>query len=180
MIVVSDTSPINYLILIDHIQVLPHLFDQVVIPQAVIEELNHERAPVAVRRWASALPEWAVVRGAEAIDNSLKLGPGEREAISLARQLPADLLLLDDWKAWRAAEARGLAVTGTLNLLEAASQQGLVDLAEAFARLQKTSFHVTPGLIRFLLGRQPRSHSPAQSAQEAAQQEDEPTQKPQE
>lgn len=66
MIVVSDTSPINYLILIDQIQVLPHLFGQVILPQAVVEELTHERTPEAVRQWVAALPEWAVVRTAEA------------------------------------------------------------------------------------------------------------------
>ncbi len=121
MIVVSDTSPINYLILIDHIQILPRLFDQVVIPQAVFEELNHERTPEAVRQWTAALPAWAVVRAADVVDNSLKLGRGEREAISLAEQLQADALLLDDWKAWKVAEARGIVVTGTLSVLEVAS-----------------------------------------------------------
>jgi predicted nucleic acid-binding protein len=156
MIVISDTSPINYLVLIEHIDVLPRLFDQVIIPQAVFEELNHERTPQSVREWVSALPEWAVVRAAEKVDSTLKLGRGEREAISLAEQLHADAILLDDWKAWKAAEARGLVVTGTLSVLEIASQQGLIDLAEAFDRLQKTTFHVTPELLQSILDRQPK------------------------
>ena len=62
MIVVSDTSPLNYLVLIGCIELLPQLFDQVFIPQAVLDELNHERTPEAVRQWVAALPEWAVVR----------------------------------------------------------------------------------------------------------------------
>ncbi len=51
MIVVADTSPINYLILIGDIELLEHLFKQVFIPQGVIDELHHERAPVPVREW---------------------------------------------------------------------------------------------------------------------------------
>ncbi len=165
MIIVSDTSPINYLVLIDHIQVLPQLFDQVIIPQAVLDELNHERTPERVRQWVSALPDWAIARVAESVDSSLKLGRGEREAISLAEQLKADALLMDDWKAWKAAEARGLVVTGTLNVLEAASQEGLIDLAEAFDRLQKTTFHVTSELLQAILARQPKPHEPEASSE---------------
>jgi predicted nucleic acid-binding protein len=160
MIVVSDTSPINYLVLIDHISLLSHLFDQVIIPQAVMEELSHERTPDAVHQWVAALPAWAVVRAAETVDSSLKLGRGERETIALAEQLKADALLLDDRKAWKAAEARGLVVTGMLNILEAASQQGLIDLGEAFARLQQTTFHLTPELLQSILDRQPKKQDP--------------------
>jgi predicted nucleic acid-binding protein len=95
------------------------------------------------------------------------LGRGEREAISLAEQLKADALLLDDWKAWKAAEARGLVVTGTLNVLEAAAQQGLLDLSEAFARLRRTTFHVTPELMQSILDRQPRRTAQEPSASES-------------
>jgi predicted nucleic acid-binding protein len=49
MIVVADTTPINYLILIGEIEVLPELYGQVIIPHAVCEELLRSRAPGAVR-----------------------------------------------------------------------------------------------------------------------------------
>ncbi len=50
MIVVSDTSPLNYLILVDCIDVLPELFGQVYAPSLVVIELGHPRSPEPVRR----------------------------------------------------------------------------------------------------------------------------------
>ena len=58
MIVVSDTSPINYLLLIELIDVLPRLFGRVIIPQAVFAELGSHAAPQPVHEWASNLPDW--------------------------------------------------------------------------------------------------------------------------
>jgi predicted nucleic acid-binding protein len=58
VIVVCDTSPLNYLVLIGHEHVLPALFDQVVAPPAVIMELQRAKAPDAVRAWANNLPAW--------------------------------------------------------------------------------------------------------------------------
>jgi predicted nucleic acid-binding protein len=49
MIIVSDTSPINYLVLIREIELLPKLFGEVVIPQAVLDELKQEGTPEAVK-----------------------------------------------------------------------------------------------------------------------------------
>jgi predicted nucleic acid-binding protein len=48
-VIVSNTTPINYLVLIDHIAVLPHLYVRVIIPQAVLEELQDEGTPVKVK-----------------------------------------------------------------------------------------------------------------------------------
>ena len=53
---VADTSPLNYLVLIGAIDVLPRLFEAVIVPDAVKAELLHARAPAAVRRWAAAPP----------------------------------------------------------------------------------------------------------------------------
>jgi predicted nucleic acid-binding protein len=55
MIVVSDTSPLNYLILIERVNVLPILFNRVVAPPAVVAELCHPEAPKVVADWASKL-----------------------------------------------------------------------------------------------------------------------------
>jgi predicted nucleic acid-binding protein len=62
MIVVADTSPLNYLVLIDEVELLPWLFERVMLPKAVFNELKHPRSPAKVRTWAEPLPEWAVVR----------------------------------------------------------------------------------------------------------------------
>jgi hypothetical protein len=54
-LVIADTSPINYLLLIGHIDIRPALFDKVILPAAVWDELKHPKAPPVVRSWAAAL-----------------------------------------------------------------------------------------------------------------------------
>ena len=51
MIVVADTSPLRYLVVIEHDFLLPKLFGRVLIPPAVADELNHESTPKVVRAW---------------------------------------------------------------------------------------------------------------------------------
>lgn len=58
MIVVSDSTPLHYLILIDEIRILGKLFGQVVIPQAVFDELQHENTPPDVKSWIADAPPW--------------------------------------------------------------------------------------------------------------------------
>ena len=58
---VSDTSPINYLVLIGQINVLPTLYGRVLIPQSVYEELGALEAPETVREWRANLPSWIEV-----------------------------------------------------------------------------------------------------------------------
>jgi predicted nucleic acid-binding protein len=60
--IVSDTSPINYLCLIGATDVLPRLFDQVLIPTAVFAELSHPRAPEPVSQWLANMPPWIKVQ----------------------------------------------------------------------------------------------------------------------
>ena len=62
MIVVSDTSPICYLLLIGEIELLPQLYGQVLIPQTVQQELADERSPAVVQAWISQPPEWLVMQ----------------------------------------------------------------------------------------------------------------------
>jgi predicted nucleic acid-binding protein len=57
-VVVSDTSPLHYLILCGAETILPRLFRQVVIPSAVFRELQQPNTPLLVRQWASSLPTW--------------------------------------------------------------------------------------------------------------------------
>lgn len=154
MIVVSDTTPVNYLLLIDRVHLLRDLYGRLVLPQAVHEEMGREGAPEKVRAWAAQLPEWAEVRAAASADQALKLGAGEREAIALAKEIGADLLLVDDRKARKEARGRGLSVTGTLAVLVAASERGLVDLPEAIAALRQTTFRAPAALVDELLGRE--------------------------
>ena len=62
MIVVADAGPLHYLILIGAVDVLGPLYNRVVLPEAVAQELRYQRAPAAVRAWISSLPGWAEIR----------------------------------------------------------------------------------------------------------------------
>jgi len=133
MIAVTDTSPICYLILIGEVELLPKLFNQVLVPHVVIAELLHDDAPEAVRGWASNLPSWIAVRESPAGSTTgmEKLQTGEQGAILLAQSIQADMVLIDEKSARRVAADRGLRVTGTLGLLGEAAARGLVELAPA-------------------------------------------------
>ena len=149
MIVVSDTTPLNYLILIEVITILPTLFGRVFAPPAVIRELSHPRSPEVVRQWASSPPSWLTIQAPNSIDPSLKLGPGETEAIMLAHELNADLILIDERKGYKVAIARGLKVVSTLAILEEAGNQKLLDFEAALQQLESgTSFYVTEEVLQ--------------------------------
>lgn len=158
-VVVSDASPINYLLLIGHEKVLPDLFGTVVFPRAVLAELADQRSPDVVREWATNPPAWAEVRvpsgtGGGVGKGEKRLGRGEAEAIALARELGAQALLIDERRGRAVAQRAGLLVFGTIGLLEAAAARGLLDLKEAFERLMRTSFRVEPKLLADALERE--------------------------
>ncbi|MGA9771214.1 MAG: DUF3368 domain-containing protein [Blastocatellia bacterium] len=151
MIVVSDTTPINYLILIDQINLLKNLYEHVIIPEAVIEEMQRSQTPEKVRQWVSSQPDWIEVRQTNISDTTLNLGAGERAAILLAKELGADLILMDDRKGRQAALDRGLVVLGTLAVLVTAAKREMIDLPTALRQLLKTSFRAPADLIQSLL-----------------------------
>ena len=153
-IVVADTGPLNYLILIGEIDLLPALFEAVHVPDVVRVELLDEGAAEGVQDWALTPPDWLVVEPTpEPLPPLPRLDPGERAAIALAAQLKADLLLIDDRAAVAVARANGFTVTGTLGILSRAAEASYVDLPAALGRLIATSFHVRPDLIEALLSR---------------------------
>jgi predicted nucleic acid-binding protein len=149
MIVISDTSPINYLILIGEIDILEKLFRRIVVPQAVFNELQHTKTPQRVKDWIENAPSWLQVKQADAslFTPSKRLGDGEREAIALAIELKADALLIDDRDGTLEARKQSLIAVGTVNLLERAAEKGLLDLPEILDRLSQTSFRLPPSEI---------------------------------
>lgn len=149
IVVVADTSPLNYLVQINFDHVLPALYERVFVPSAVLEELGHPRAVATVREWLTHVPSWLVVQQvAEVSDPQLaRLDPGERQAIQLAKREHADLVLMDEKLGVRIAREQGLAVTGTLGILLQAARRGLVDIEVALAGIQGTDFHCTPQVI---------------------------------
>jgi predicted nucleic acid-binding protein len=148
VIVVSDSSPLHYLILINKTELLHVLFGEVIIPTSVCEELVCSGAPSEVSEWIKSPPQWVRFCSAKLIAPSLPLGKGEIEAICLARELRADLLLVDDKKARHIAEEQGLVVTGTLGILRTAHERGLVKLPESIRELIQCGFRISEKLAR--------------------------------
>ncbi len=152
-VVVSDTSPLHYLVLCEATSILPVLFDSVLLPPAVWVELQHPHAPVAMRAWSKDLPPWVTVRAPSSVDSTLDVDEGEREAICLAREIGATAIPMDDRKGRLAAARCGLRVTGTLGLLEAAAARGLLNLPEVLSRLAGTNARLDQDLVREILAR---------------------------
>jgi len=156
VIAVADTSPICYLVLIGEIELLPELFTEVVIPPGVAAELSDARSPAAVKEWWRDPPSWIRVAdpGRESVPEAVRrLHRGEREAIVLAQRLGADMVLLDEKAARRAAKTLSLPVMGLIGVLATASAQRRVDVVQAVERLRRTNFRVSPELLRDLLER---------------------------
>ncbi len=99
MTVIADASPLNYLLQMRLNRLLEEDYETVLIPLAVVRELNHSRAPEAVRSWMASPPSWLRPVAVTELDRSLPadLGQGEFEAISLALQLDLTVLMDDMW-----------------------------------------------------------------------------------
>jgi predicted nucleic acid-binding protein len=142
MRVIADTSPLRYLVLVDYPAILPALFGRVLIPSAVAAELQRPRTPASVRAWIASSPPWLETRRPRQplVTPTLLLGPGE-------------LVLMDDMEGREEAEHHGLAVMGTLRVLELAAERDLIDFPTAITKLQATSFYLPVSLVREMLAR---------------------------
>jgi predicted nucleic acid-binding protein len=166
MIVVSDTTPLRHLIAIGEADLLRTVYGTVVVPTAVWSELQAESTPSAVKSWLQNAPDWLLVRcprkplpGGAGLDSLDQLDAGEREAILLAVELKADLLLMDEADGRSLALGLGLPVTGTLGLLERADVLGLLpDLTATLADLEASGFYLSARLRDSVLDRYRRRH----------------------
>jgi predicted nucleic acid-binding protein len=146
MTVVSNMSPLHYLILIDCIHILPMLYGRVFTPPAVIDEMTAPKTPEVVRRWAESPPEWLLVLAPAHVEDIPRLGQGkrgagEKAAIALARELGADVLFIDDKRGIQEAQKRGLKPVRMLTLIDRAAELGFIEkLPEVLERL----FNSTP------------------------------------
>ena len=157
MIVVADTTPLRYLIVIERDHLLPALYKRVLIPPAVAGELNHPSTPEAVRAWMGKRPDWLEIqRPSRLLGPDVDLDEGELEAVALAVEVAADLLLVDDWDARQEAERRHLRAVGTLRVLADGARLGLTNLEDSFERLRRTNFRASSRLLESLLDEQRR------------------------
>jgi uncharacterized protein len=153
MIVVSDTSPISNLLQIGDLDLLRLLFQEIIIPQDVFNELCE------VKTQADILSEQTWIKTSAVADSELKaellkeLDKGEAEAIILAIELNADYLLIDEVKGRSIAESYDIKVVGILGVLLQAKQKDLI--ADVKTHLQKlvdeAGFWLNPKLIEKVL-----------------------------
>ena len=131
MLVVSNTSPIANLAFINRLNLLPDQFDRLWIPPAVQAELDHipnSAAKASIERASEA--GWLMSRPVENLRLAAVLGNeldrGEAEAIALAIEMKADLLLMDEREGRVVARQAGLRVRGVLGILLRAKATGKI------------------------------------------------------
>jgi len=168
MIVVSDTTPLRHLIAIGQIDLLRKLYSTVTVPTAVWNELQAESTPESVKSWLANAPDWLAIRspgkpGPDDFDLE-SLDAGEQEAIQLATELRADLLLMDDREGREVALRLQLPVTGTLGVLERADLIGLLpDFPGVVADLEASGFYLSARLREAILQRYRSRHETSPS-----------------
>ena len=153
MIAVSDTGPLLYLSLIEQIHLLPRMFERILIPGAVADELSHSSAPHRAFAMIENRPDWLQVHAVASMDSALGgLGTGERESIALAVSSGADFLLIDDRAARDiATQAMGVVASGTIGILYEAARNDAIPFSAAefdqsIERLLATNFYSSNSL----------------------------------
>lgn len=145
-LVVSNASPLIALHQVDELKLLQGLFGEVHVPPAVAREVE---PGITLPLWVKTRPLQQPMAG-EVLRASL--GPGESEAISLAQEIRAEWLLLDERAARRLAQALGLRVAGTLGLLNRAKEKGfLAAVRPPIEALLRAGFHASPALVERIL-----------------------------
>jgi predicted nucleic acid-binding protein len=145
--VVSNTSPLCYLIAVGRVDLVQGIFSHVSVPRGVHEELTHISCPEVVRKWMTRPPEWIDIRDlSQSPDSDLVrlLDHGEAEAIQLAIELNANYLLIDERRGRQIAASRGLTVIGILGILIESYRRRLVhNPSEVLADLRAAGFRIS-------------------------------------
>lgn len=147
MIVVSDTSPITSLLTINLIEILEEIYQQVLIPDAVCKELMKEHTD---------LPSFIQVEHIKDVHKvsvlEKELDEGEAEAIVLAKELRADILLIDEKKGRMVAEREGVPIIGLIGVLIVAKKNGLINtVMEVISMLEtKAGFRISEPLRNYI------------------------------
>lgn len=156
MLAVSNTSPVSNLAIIGRLDLLRLRYGRVLIPPAVAQELEALTHPQGRTRIAAAFAEsWLVTQALAAPPPALvfPLDAGETEAIALALEVRAEVLLMDEKRGRAAARGFGLTVAGALGELLHARQIGrLPALRPEFSRLRvEAGFFVSSEIEQFIL-----------------------------
>lgn len=148
MLIVSDTSPLRYLIEVGAIESLPRLYGNILTTPQVLAELKQGQFPTVVQEWSSKPAPWLKVESPNTVQFLDRLDEGEATSLSLAIERQADVLLVDERKATQIARDRGLVTAGTLAVLRDAGLSGMINFHDAIRRLtSSTDFRHTKALI---------------------------------
>jgi predicted nucleic acid-binding protein len=152
MTVVSDTSPLRYLVAAGQADLLAKLFGTILIPSAVEREILDPHAPPSVRHWMAQRPTWLQIHKVQTTPDAIlteQLDPGEAEAIQLAQELRADALIMDERRGRQIAAGRGITVIGVLGMLRESYRRGFIDNPIALAaQLRSLGFRASRALTR--------------------------------
>jgi predicted nucleic acid-binding protein len=143
--VISNSSPLQYLYQAGVLDLLPALFGQVSVPEAVVAELEEGQRRSVPLPTLSDLSWLKVrtVRNRTLLPLVTHLGDGEKEVLALGQELSGALLLLDDRDARRHARALELEISGTLGVLLLAKERGILDAVRpVLDRLQALRFRL--------------------------------------
>ena len=149
--VVANTTPLIAFAKVDRLDILRQLYGELLIPEAVLTEVKYEPARTRVREasWIRVLP----IKGtAQRRMFSARLHAGEVDVMILAREVGADLVLMDDNAAKKTAKFMGLNVTGTFGVLLRAKREGIIDsVGELMDAIIADGFHASEGLRKLVL-----------------------------
>lgn len=130
MVVISDTSPLIHLTACEQVELLHTLYGEIVIPSSVEEELRFKSKDEKIKQQIFSF-DWIKVKTATdkklVADLDKRLGGAEAEAIALAVELKADLLLIDERKGRLAARELHLKTGGVLSVLIEAKKKNLIE-----------------------------------------------------
>ena len=152
--VIVNTSPLFYLHRIDCLSVLQKLYEEIIVPEAVVAELAEgERVGELVPNIANY--KWIKVRNAMVpsfISMIPDLGRGEAEVLALGSGEIAPLLIIDDALARRIARLQALKFTGTAGVLLKAKKEGhIAEIKTIIAQLKAAGFYLHETLVAEIL-----------------------------
>ena len=159
MIVVSDATPIISFLKINRLDILNKLFGEVLLPEAVYEELTSNSAfqEEAERVNACEFFKMVSVGNSETVDMLMRvtgLDLGESEAIVYSDENKSDLLIVDEVRARHVAASMKLRITGTIGILTAANENGLLNKDEAIECvkiLRMSNRHISETLLNSVI-----------------------------
>lgn len=140
--VIANTTPLIALAGIGQLELLHHLYEKILIPQAVMDEIESEPAHTQVMN-AKWIQIKKIAHSERKSFYKARLHSGEVEVIILAEEEKADLVIMDDNNAKKTAKYIGLNVTGTFGILIKAKQTGLIPaVAPLLEKLIDDGFYV--------------------------------------